>query len=80
MSLLQVQDVSRHFGSLVAVDHVSLAVEPGELRAAAGGVVAFGTVRGRTRTGVDVVAPVIWVFQLRDGLVVSGRITNTAPS
>ena len=58
----------------------SLAVEPGELRVASGGVVAFGTVRGRTRTGVDVVAPVIWVFQLRDGLVVSGRITKTAPS
>jgi branched-chain amino acid transport system ATP-binding protein len=36
MSLLQVQEVSRHFGSLVAVDHVSLAVEPGELRAVIG--------------------------------------------
>jgi branched-chain amino acid transport system ATP-binding protein len=31
-----VKDVSRHFGSLVAVDHVSLAVEPGELRAVIG--------------------------------------------
>jgi branched-chain amino acid transport system ATP-binding protein len=36
VSLLQVQDVSRHFGSLVAVDHVSLTVEPGELRAVIG--------------------------------------------
>jgi branched-chain amino acid transport system ATP-binding protein len=36
MSLLQVRDVSRHFGSLVAVDHVSLTVEPGELRAVIG--------------------------------------------
>jgi len=36
MSLLDVQDVSRHFGSLVAVDHVSLKVEPGELRAVIG--------------------------------------------
>ncbi len=36
MSLLDVQDVSRHFGSLVAVDHVSLQVEPGELRAVIG--------------------------------------------
>ena len=36
MSLLQVQDVSRHFGSLVAVDHVSMTVEPGELRAVIG--------------------------------------------
>ncbi len=36
MSLLRVQDVSRHFGSLVAVDHVSMTVEPGELRAVIG--------------------------------------------
>jgi branched-chain amino acid transport system ATP-binding protein len=36
VSLLQVQDVSRHFGSLIAVDHVSMTVEPGELRAVIG--------------------------------------------
>ncbi len=36
MSLLQVENVSRHFGSLVAVDGVSLSVEPGELRAVIG--------------------------------------------
>ena len=36
MSLLRVQDVSRHFGSLIAVDHVSMTVEPGELRAVIG--------------------------------------------
>jgi branched-chain amino acid transport system ATP-binding protein len=36
MSLLRVQNVSRHFGSLVAVDNVSLTVEPGELRAVIG--------------------------------------------
>ncbi len=36
MSLLDVQNVSRHFGSLVAVNGVSLAVEPGELRAVIG--------------------------------------------
>ncbi|HEX4233132.1 MAG TPA: ABC transporter ATP-binding protein [Caldimonas sp.] len=36
MSLLQVQNVSRHFGSLVAVDQVSMTVEPGELRAVIG--------------------------------------------
>jgi branched-chain amino acid transport system ATP-binding protein len=33
---LRVQDVSRHFGSLIAVDHVSMTVEPGELRAVIG--------------------------------------------
>jgi branched-chain amino acid transport system ATP-binding protein len=36
MSLLQVRNVSRHFGSLVAVDGVSLDIEPGELRAIIG--------------------------------------------
>jgi branched-chain amino acid transport system ATP-binding protein len=36
MSLLEVQNVSRHFGSLVAVNGVSLKVEPGELRAVIG--------------------------------------------
>ena len=36
MSLLRVENVSRHFGSLVAVAGVSLAVEPGELRAVIG--------------------------------------------
>ena len=36
MSLLRVNNVSRHFGSLVAVDQVSLTVEPGELRAVIG--------------------------------------------
>ncbi|MEO7116277.1 MAG: ABC transporter ATP-binding protein [Caldimonas sp.] len=36
MSLLRVQNVSRHFGSLVAVDNVSMTVEPGELRAVIG--------------------------------------------
>jgi branched-chain amino acid transport system ATP-binding protein len=36
VSLLQVQNVSRHFGSLVAVDGVSLDVGHGELRAVIG--------------------------------------------
>ncbi|HVC12759.1 MAG TPA: ABC transporter ATP-binding protein [Burkholderiales bacterium] len=36
MSLLRVEDVSRHFGSLIAVNGVSLVVEPGELRAVIG--------------------------------------------
>ena len=36
MTLLRVQNVSRHFGSLVAVDNVSLEVAPGELRAVIG--------------------------------------------
>ena len=36
MSLLQVRNVSRHFGSLVAVDQVSMTVASGELRAVIG--------------------------------------------
>jgi branched-chain amino acid transport system ATP-binding protein len=36
MSLLQVENVSKHFGSLVAVDRVSMTVHPGELRAVIG--------------------------------------------
>ena len=36
MSLLQVRNASRHFGSLIAVKDVSLTVEPGELRAVIG--------------------------------------------
>jgi branched-chain amino acid transport system ATP-binding protein len=36
MTLLRVENASRHFGSLVAVDKVSLTVEPGELRAIIG--------------------------------------------
>lgn len=36
MSVLAVERVSKHFGSLVAVQDVSLSVEPGELRAVIG--------------------------------------------
>ena len=36
MSMLQVQDATKNFGSLVAVQNVSLTVEPGELRAIIG--------------------------------------------
>jgi branched-chain amino acid transport system ATP-binding protein len=36
MSLLRVESVSCHFGSLIAVDKVSMTVEPGELRAVIG--------------------------------------------
>lgn len=36
MSLLQVKNASKHFGSLIAVDDISMTVEPGELRAVIG--------------------------------------------
>jgi branched-chain amino acid transport system ATP-binding protein len=36
VSLLQVNNVSKHFGSLIAVNDISMTVEPGELRAIIG--------------------------------------------
>jgi branched-chain amino acid transport system ATP-binding protein len=36
MGLLQVQGVSKHFGSLIALNSISMTVEPGELRAIIG--------------------------------------------
>jgi branched-chain amino acid transport system ATP-binding protein len=36
MTLLRVNNVSKHFGSLIAVDDISMAVESGELRAVIG--------------------------------------------
>jgi branched-chain amino acid transport system ATP-binding protein len=36
MSLLKVENISCHFGSLIAVNQVSMTVEPGELRAVIG--------------------------------------------
>jgi len=36
MSLLQVKNVSMHFGSLIAVNNISMTVKPGELRAIIG--------------------------------------------
>lgn len=51
MSLLEVRHVSQHFGSLVAVDDVSMAVEEGELRGligpnGAGKTTAFNVITG----------------------------------
>ena len=36
MTLLRIENLSKHFGSLIAVDGVSMMVEPGELRAVIG--------------------------------------------
>jgi branched-chain amino acid transport system ATP-binding protein len=36
VTLLQVEGASKRFGSLVAIDNVSLTIEPGELRAIIG--------------------------------------------
>jgi ketosteroid isomerase-like protein len=54
-----------------------LRVEPDELRVAGDAVVAFGTAVGRTR-GQEVRQQVIWVWKLREGRVLSGRVVPTA--
>ena len=51
MTLLRVNNVSKHFGSLIAVDDISMTVEPGELRAVigpngAGKTTFFNTISG----------------------------------
>ncbi len=51
MSLLRVENVFKHFGSLIAVSDVSMTVEPGELRAVigpngAGKTTFFNTISG----------------------------------
>jgi ketosteroid isomerase-like protein len=53
-------------------------VAPGELRAVARAVVAFGTARGTRHDGSALEVPVIWTFKLRDDRVVAARIVATA--
>ena len=70
-------DGLRQYFADVAAQWDELRVEPGQLRIAGDGVVAFGTAIGRSG-GEDVRQPVIWVWKLRDGRVVSGRVVATA--
>ncbi len=66
---------------LADVDRVwaEFTVEPGNFRAAAGGVICFGAAVGVPRAGGGPVRlPVIWVFRLREGLVVYCRVARTA--
>jgi ketosteroid isomerase-like protein len=67
----------RQYFADVASQWEELRVEPGQLRIAGDGVVAFGTAIGRGG-GEEVRQPVIWVWKLRDGRVVSGRVVKTA--
>jgi ketosteroid isomerase-like protein len=56
-----------------------LFLHPEDVRAAAGGVVVFGWVEGRT--GDEVVRrQVVWSWKLRDGLAVSVRATDLGPA
>lgn len=56
-----------------------LELQPDDIRAAAGGVVVFGTVRGR-RGDEHVSRRATWTWKLRDGLVVSMRATDMGPA
>lgn len=54
-----------------------LEVHPGDMRAVAGAVVAFGTASGTRVDGTSIELPVIWTFKVRDGRVLSGRVVAT---
>ena len=66
-------DVARHWDEL--------RVDPGELRVAGDGVVAFGTAIGRP-VGADdedeLSQPVIWLFKVHEGRVLHARVVATA--
>jgi branched-chain amino acid transport system ATP-binding protein len=77
VSVLTVEHVSKHFGSLVAVHDVSLTVEPGELRAVigpngAGKTTFFNLISGFFRPTAGTIA-----FEGRDitGLAAHRRVT-----
>ena len=70
-------DGLREYFADVAAQWDELRVEPGELRVAGDGVVSFGTAIGR-HGGQELRQPVIWVWKLRGGRVVSGRVVATA--
>jgi ketosteroid isomerase-like protein len=54
-----------------------LEIQAESLRAVAGGVAVFGSVRGLPTGGEPMEAQAFWVFRLRDGLVVHGRAVAT---
>ena len=65
-----------YFADVARVWPEGLQVAPQDFRAVAGSVVAFGGVTGSTgEQGVD--DEVVWVWRLRDGLVVSGQVFST---
>jgi ketosteroid isomerase-like protein len=70
-------DGMREYFADVARIWDDLRVEPDDFRGAGAGVVVFGTAHGRI--GAEIVRqPVIWVWKLRDGRVVFGRVVDTA--
>jgi ketosteroid isomerase-like protein len=54
-------------------------VDPADFRVAGAGVICFGHATGRPRGSAERRrVPVIWVFRLREGLVVFCRVARTA--
>jgi ketosteroid isomerase-like protein len=70
-------DGLRQYFADVAAVWDELRVEPTDFRTAGAGVVAFGTAHGLVG-GERLEQPVIWVFKLREGRVVFGRVVGTA--
>jgi ketosteroid isomerase-like protein len=72
-------DGLRQYFADVAQHWDELRLEPGELRVAGDGVVAFGTAVGRPAGDEEEQRqPVIWLFKLREGRILHGRVVATA--
>ena len=71
-------DGMRRYFADVAQHWRALTVTPGDLRVAGDAVVVFGRVEGTTATGGDLEVPVIYVFKLRAGRLLSGRVVATS--
>ena len=57
----------------------ALEIRPDDVRSAATGIVCFGVAVGRLRgEPAEQRIPVIWVFRIRDGQIVFGRVVPTA--
>jgi ketosteroid isomerase-like protein len=66
-----------YFSDVARVWQGGLELQPLDYRAVAGSVVVFGRVRGSGELG-PVDREVVWVWKLRDGLLVSGQVFATS--
>jgi ketosteroid isomerase-like protein len=69
--------IREYFADVARVWAGGLRLEPLDYRAVAGSVVVFGRVRGSGELG-DIDREVVWVWKLRDGLLVSGQVFATS--
>jgi ketosteroid isomerase-like protein len=68
--------IREYFADAARVWEQGLQIEPVDYRAVAGSVVVFGRIWGVTPGG-PVEAEVVWVWKLRDGLLISGQVFST---